>query len=184
MDGKPCGNGGVAAKEFREGSKPARASIRAPARCAARRKVAGCFKLRAMLQHHVPNLARRPRLRRGTGEHRRRPAIGGSGEQVQRIRIFHARAFGLARLSPSALLIAMPSIISMMPRLIPCNSSPAPASISSRKKSVIERTAVSDCPTPTVSTSTFRSRRPRTAEWFRACGAPRRPGARGKATAG
>ncbi len=58
-------------------------------------------------------------------------------------------------LSPSALLITMPSIISMMPRLMPCNSSPAPASISSRKKSVIERTAVSDWPTPTVSTSTF-----------------------------
>src|ERR1017187_6227542 len=38
-------------------------------------------------------------------------------------------AFGL--LSPSALLMAMPSSISMMPRFIPCNSSPAPASIRS-----------------------------------------------------
>ncbi len=35
---------------------------------------------------------------------------------------------------------------------MPCNSSPAPASISKRKKSTIECTAVSDCPTPTVST--------------------------------
>ena len=40
----------------------------------------------------------------------------------------------------------------MMPFLIPCNSSPAPAIISSRKKSTIERTVVSLWPTPTVST--------------------------------
>ncbi len=60
------------------------------------------------------------------------------------------------RLSPSALLIAIPSIISMMPRLMPCSSSPAPASINNKKKSDIERTAVSDCPTPTVSINTLR----------------------------
>jgi len=35
---------------------------------------------------------------------------------------------------------------------MPCSSSPAPASIRRRKKSTIECTAVSDCPTPTVST--------------------------------
>ena len=51
----------------------------------------------------------------------------------------------------------MPSTISMMPRFMPCSSSPAPASISSRKKSVMDRTAVSDCPTPTVSTRTLRN---------------------------
>ena len=39
----------------------------------------------------------------------------------------------------------------MIPLLIPWSSSPAPASISSRNTSVMECTAVSDCPTPTVS---------------------------------
>ena len=42
----------------------------------------------------------------------------------------------------------------MIPRLIPCNSSPVPASWINRKKSTIECTAVSLCPTPTVSTNT------------------------------
>ena len=37
---------------------------------------------------------------------------------------------------------------------MPCNSSPAPGSISTRKKSVMSATTVSDCPMPTVSTST------------------------------
>jgi hypothetical protein len=41
-----------------------------------------------------------------------------------------------------------------MPFLMPCSSSPAPASMSTRKKSTIEATAYSDWPTPTVSTST------------------------------
>ena len=48
--------------------------------------------------------------------------------------------------------MTMPSAISMMPRLMPCSSSPVPASWIRRKKSTIECTAVSDCPTPTVST--------------------------------
>ena len=55
-------------------------------------------------------------------------------------------------LLPSALLMTIPSAISMMPLLIPCSSSPVPANWISRKKSTIECTAVSDCPTPTVST--------------------------------
>ena len=46
----------------------------------------------------------------------------------------------------------MPSAISMMPRLMPCNSSPVPVTCKRRKKSTIEWAAVSDCPTPTVST--------------------------------
>ena len=46
----------------------------------------------------------------------------------------------------------IPSAISIIPRLIPCSSSPVPASCISRKKSTIEWTAVSLCPTPTVST--------------------------------
>ncbi|MBA7564993.1 hypothetical protein ES708_06662 [subsurface metagenome] len=45
----------------------------------------------------------------------------------------------------------MASAISIIPRLIPCSSSPAPANINNRKKSTIECTAISDCPTPTVS---------------------------------
>ncbi len=43
------------------------------------------------------------------------------------------------------------SAISMMPRLMPCNSSPAPEICNSMNISTIECTAVSDCPTPTVS---------------------------------
>lgn len=56
--------------------------------------------------------------------------------------------------APSALLTAIMSASSMMPFLMPCNSSPALGSISTRKKSVRSATAVSDWPTPTVSTST------------------------------
>ena len=59
----------------------------------------------------------------------------------------------MGALSPSALFIIMPSAISMMPRLMPCSSSPVPANWMSRKKSTIEWTAVSLCPTPTVSTN-------------------------------
>ena len=54
--------------------------------------------------------------------------------------------------SPSHLLITIPSLISMMPRLMPCSSSPVPANCMSRKKSTMEWHAVSLCPTPTVST--------------------------------
>ncbi len=57
--------------------------------------------------------------------------------------------------SVSALLIAMRSHISITPRFMPCSSSPAFGSSRRRKKSTIPRTVVSDCPTPTVSTSTF-----------------------------
>ena len=53
--------------------------------------------------------------------------------------------------SPSALVITMMSAISMMPRLMPCSSSPAPEICSSMNMSTIECTTVSDCPTPTVS---------------------------------
>ena len=41
-------------------------------------------------------------------------------------------------LLPSALLITMPSAISMIPLLMPCSSSPVPASCISKKKSTIE----------------------------------------------
>ena len=57
-----------------------------------------------------------------------------------------------ARLSPSALLTAIMSAISSKPFLMPCSSSPAPGSISTRKKSTMPATATSDWPTPTVST--------------------------------
>src|ERR1700692_4343567 len=68
----------------------------------------------------------------------------------------YSAAARLARwiLSPSALLTAIMSASSTRPFLMPCNSSPAPGSISARKKSVMSQTAVSDCPMPTVSTST------------------------------
>ena len=39
----------------------------------------------------------------------------------------------------------------MIPFLMPCNSSPPPGSIRSMKKSTIDRTDISLCPTPTVS---------------------------------
>ena len=50
--------------------------------------------------------------------------------------------------------MTMMSAISMMPRLMPCNSSPAPEICNSMNMSTIECTAVSDCPTPTVSMNT------------------------------
>ena len=58
--------------------------------------------------------------------------------------------------APSALFTSTRSASSITPRLIPCSSSPAPASVISRKKSTISCTAVSDCPTPIVSTRMFR----------------------------
>ena len=42
----------------------------------------------------------------------------------------------------------------MIPRLIPCSSSPPAGEAMSRKRSTRSATATSDCPTPTVSTST------------------------------
>ena len=41
----------------------------------------------------------------------------------------------------------------MMPRLMPCKSSPPPGASNKTNRSVICETAVSDCPTPTVSIS-------------------------------
>ena len=57
-------------------------------------------------------------------------------------------------LSPSALVMAIMSAISTMPRLMPCRSSPPPASSKTRKKSTMPATVTSDWPTPTVSTIT------------------------------
>src|SRR5262245_20272591 len=65
-----------------------------------------------------------------------------------------AAAVARLTLSTSALLTASMSASSTTPFLIPCSSSPAPGSISTRKKSVMSATAVSDWPVPTVSTST------------------------------
>ena len=55
---------------------------------------------------------------------------------------------------PSALFTAMTSAISRIPRLIPCSWSPVRASVRNRNESTISATAISDCPTPTVSTRT------------------------------
>ncbi len=65
-----------------------------------------------------------------------------------------AASSAAARVAPSALFTAITSTSSSKPRLIPCNSSPAPGSIKARKQSVVSATIVSDCPTPTVSIST------------------------------
>ena len=54
-------------------------------------------------------------------------------------------------LSPSDFVITIASETSIIPLLIPCNSSPAPASINNKKKSTKLYIIVSDCPTPTVS---------------------------------
>jgi len=77
----------------------------------------------------------------------------------------HAAFFGLgaytaailarAILSPSALVTAIMSASSTTPFFSACNSSPAPGSASTRKKSVMSATAISDWPTPMVSTSTI-----------------------------
>src|SRR5262249_648954 len=65
-----------------------------------------------------------------------------------------AAALARATLSPSALLTAIISASSTTPFLRPCSSSPAPGSISTRKKSVMSATLISDWPMPTVSTRT------------------------------
>ena len=74
------------------------------------------------------------------------------GKRWRALRKWVAARLALSMLSPSALLMTMASAISMIPRLIPCSSSPVPANWMRRKKSTIECTAVSLCPTPTVST--------------------------------
>ena len=56
--------------------------------------------------------------------------------------------------SPSALFTTTRSAISTIPRLMPCSSSPPPGAMRSRKVSTMSATAVSDWPTPTVSTMT------------------------------
>ena len=57
-------------------------------------------------------------------------------------------------LSPSALVMEITSASSRMPRLMPCSWSPVRATCRNRKVSTMPATATSDCPTPTVSTST------------------------------
>ena len=76
------------------------------------------------------------------------------GDEVQRRRQLLGRALGLDARSPSALLIAITSASSSTPFLIPCRLSPVRASISTRNESTMSATAVSDWPTPTVSTNT------------------------------
>ncbi len=56
--------------------------------------------------------------------------------------------------SPSALFTTTRSASSMIPRLSPWSSSPPPGATSTRNRSTIAATLTSDCPTPTVSTST------------------------------
>ncbi len=56
--------------------------------------------------------------------------------------------------SPSALFTTMRSASSMIPRLMPCSSSPPVGDATSTKRSTSSATATSDWPTPTVSTST------------------------------
>jgi hypothetical protein len=56
-----------------------------------------------------------------------------------------------SKFPPSALVTKIASANSIIPLFIPCNSSPAPASTRSKKKSTRCLTWVSDCPTPTVS---------------------------------
>ena len=77
-------------------------------------------------------------------------SVGGKSESAF-LKLTRA-ASARSTFAPSHLLIAIPSAISMIPRLMPCNSSPVPVTCSSKKKSTIECAAVSDCPTPTVST--------------------------------
>ena len=75
------------------------------------------------------------------------------GKKWSALRKLVAAMWQRSTLSPSHLLITMPSEISMMPRLMPCSSSPVPATCMSRKKSTMEWQAVSLWPTPTVSTN-------------------------------
>ncbi len=57
---------------------------------------------------------------------------------------FDAASVARLRFSPSALVIAIMSATSSNPRLMPCSSSPAPASISNRRKSAMLATDASD----------------------------------------
>ena len=82
------------------------------------------------------------------------PARFGHGEQPQCPLELGLGQFGLVDVLAVGLVMTMMSAISMMPRLMPCNSSPAPEICNSMNMSTIECTAVSDCPTPTVSMNT------------------------------
>ena len=73
------------------------------------------------------------------------------GNRCKALLYASAAFLAFVMLFPSALLIISPSASSIIPLLIPCNSSPAPDNISSKKKSDILLTVVSLCPTPTVS---------------------------------
>ena len=76
--------------------------------------------------------------------------------------------------APSALLMAMRSVISMMPRFMPCNSSPAPgASAAERNPPSPERPSPTALRPPSRRSSS-RSRRLRTAASFPASAAQRR----------
>jgi hypothetical protein len=70
--------------------------------------------------------------------------------------------FAAGSSSPSALLTTRASASSSTPFLMPCSSSPAPGWSSTRKKSTIEATVASDCPTPRSRPSPRRSPPPRT----------------------
>ena len=50
----------------------------------------------------------------------------GSGKRCSAFSICRLASLALVRFSPSALVMTTMSAISMMPRLMPCNSSPAP----------------------------------------------------------
>ena len=72
-------------------------------------------------------------------------------EKTQRTLILRFGQFGFVDVLAVGLVMTIISAISIMPRLMPCNSSPAPEIWSIMNISTIECTAVSDCPTPTVS---------------------------------
>src|SRR5262249_42157374 len=74
------------------------------------------------------------------GVHSSEPAL----TMCSAVRYSAAAAHARLGLSPSALLTASMSANSMTPFLMPCSSSPAPGSISTRKKSVMSATTVSD----------------------------------------
>ena len=89
------------------------------------------------------------------GEHRDLPARRASGAAGARrgARSLRRGSAAAAR-SPSALFTTMRSASSMIPRLMPCSSSPPAGEATSRNRSTRSATATSDWPTPTVSTIT------------------------------
>jgi hypothetical protein len=70
--------------------------------------------------------------------------FGEAGARMRNALLYSAAAWRARAGSTSALLTATISASSMTPFLTPCNSSPAPGSASTRKKSVMSATAVSD----------------------------------------